>query len=85
VDQIRRYAASEPAVLLAIVELLTDLAEQVADSADRAAAVRAQLERTHAAADVADPVAQRRLDEAIAACRETLDRGHRWPGRTDAT
>jgi uncharacterized membrane protein len=85
VDQIRRYATSEPAVLLAIVELLTDLAEQVADSADRAAAVRAQLERTHAAADVADPVAQRRLDEAIAACRETLDRGHRWPGRTDAT
>jgi uncharacterized membrane protein len=84
VDQIRRYATGEPAVLLAIVELLTDLAEQVADSADRAAAVRVQLARTEAAADVADPAVRRRLDEAIEACRQTLERGHRRPGTTDA-
>jgi uncharacterized membrane protein len=84
VDQIRRYATREPAVLRALVGLLTDLAEQVADSADRAAALRNQLERTEAAMDVADPVVRRRLDEAIGACRQTLERGHRRPGTTDA-
>jgi uncharacterized membrane protein len=84
VDQIRRYGVKEPAVLIALVELLTDVAERVADSADRTAAVRVQLDRTEAAAAVDDPAAWQRVSDAIAACRATLERGHRRPRATEA-
>jgi uncharacterized membrane protein len=84
VDQIRRYGAEEPTVLVAIGELLTDLAERVADSGDRSAVVREQLERTAAANAVADPVAGARVDDAVAHALDALERGHRRPRATEA-
>jgi uncharacterized membrane protein len=84
VDQIRRYGAQEPSVLITLCELLTDVAERVADSADRTAMVRDQLERTEAAMDVVDPVARDRVREAVRYVARALDQGSRRPRATEA-
>lgn len=79
IDQVRRYGAEEPAVLLAILSLLTDVAERVADIADRAAVVRDQVERTLRAADVSDRAAAARVRGAAQVVLDTLQGGHRPP------
>jgi uncharacterized membrane protein len=84
IAQIRDYGAGEPAVLVAICELLTDVAERVADTADRSACVRDQLDRTRRASQVVDPVAERRVANAVRSAARTLERGHRSPRPTEA-
>lgn len=80
---IRRYAAEEPQVLRALAGLLTDLAERVADHADRAAAVAHELDLL-GACPVEDPdeAAQLRADVAVA--RSTLENGTRIAPETAA-
>jgi uncharacterized membrane protein len=84
VDQVRRYGADEPTVLIALCELLADVAERVADSGDRTAMVREQLERTEAAIEVADPFARERVREAVRYASRALEHGARRPRATEA-
>jgi uncharacterized membrane protein len=84
IDQIRRYGRDEPAVLVAIAVLLTDLAEHVADDADRQEVVRDQLRRTRRAVDVEDPDASRRVTRALDEAERTLELGARPPGQIEA-
>ena len=77
VAQPRRYGADEPAVLIAIFGLLIDVAERVADSADRAATVRAQVQRTRDAASLPDAVDARLVRAYADAVLTTLDEGSR--------
>lgn len=84
VGQIRRYGRSELPVLLAIMHLLTDVAEQVADHGDRASVVRAQVERTMQLAELEDPEERDRLDDAATLARRTLELGHRPAGEAAA-
>jgi uncharacterized membrane protein len=84
IDQIRHHAAEEPTVLVAICELLTDVAEHVADTADRSAVVREHLDRTRLVSRVADPVAEQRVASAVRYAARALDQGHRSPRPTEA-
>lgn len=81
----RRYGRHDPEVLVALVTMLLDLAEHVADSGPRVAAVEAQLDRILESADLADANDQDRLDRAAALARETLRRGSRVATVTEAT
>jgi uncharacterized membrane protein len=85
VDQIRRYGRDEPAVLIALAELLTDVAEQVADDVDRSDLIRRELDRTRRAVDVDDPDAHRRVEEALGRVPIALDTGVRPVGRSVAS
>ncbi|MFA9444830.1 DUF2254 domain-containing protein [Egicoccus sp. AB-alg6-2] len=77
ITQPRRYGASEPTVLIAVLELLIDVAERVADSGDRAASVRHQLRRTLAAAELPDDADVRTVRAFADAVAVTLDDGVR--------
>jgi uncharacterized membrane protein len=79
IGEVRRYGAAEPAVLLAVLALLTDVAERVADTTDRADAVRDQVERTRRLAELDDPADEDRVERAAAAVLRTLEHGHRPP------
>jgi uncharacterized membrane protein len=84
IRQIRRYGADEPDVLLAILGLLTDVAEHVADDADRADAVRHQIARTRDVAVFDEPAERVRLERAVSVAYLTLDEGQRRPPPTEA-
>jgi uncharacterized membrane protein len=75
--QPRRYGADEPTVLIAIHALLIDVAERVADNADRAATVRAQVQRTRDAASLPDAVDARMVRAYADAVLTTLENGSR--------
>ncbi|WP_165404114.1 DUF2254 domain-containing protein [Egicoccus halophilus] len=79
VGQVRRYGATEPAVLLAVLQALTDVAERVADHGDRAADVRDQVRRTVALADLDDPADEQRVRTCADVALRTLDEGRRPP------
>ena len=79
VGPIRRNATKELAVLLTTVSLLTDVAERVADSADRAASVEDQLDRLVEQADLDDATDRAALEQAAEIVRSTLRHGTR-PG-----
>lgn len=81
----RRYGASDPEVLAALLTLLIDLAEQVADAGDRAAAVRAQVERVLATAALPDAEDRARIEHLGSLVRATLDHGTRPPSVTSAS
>lgn len=81
----RRYASSEPDVLAALLTLLIDLAEHVADSSDRATVVRAQIERILTTADLADDTDRARVDRIGRLAEEALDRGSRAATVTEAS
>lgn len=85
VGGVRRYGASDPEVFAALLTLLIDLAEHVADSADRAAVVEEQIDRVLATADLADAVDRARVDRIGRVARETLRSGSRVATVTDAT
>jgi uncharacterized membrane protein len=75
-EPVRRYGADEPTVLRSLAGLLTDLAERVADHADRAAAVATELDRL-AACTIDDPYEAAALERAIAIARATVASGVR--------
>lgn len=79
VGPLRRNATQDLTVLLTILAMLTDLAEQVADTADRAACVEDQLSRLVAQADLDDPTDHANLERAAEVVRATLRQGTR-PG-----
>jgi uncharacterized membrane protein len=85
IDQLRVYGRKDPDVLVALVHLLVDLAELVADSGDRQQAVRAQLDRIEAAVDLEDRGDQARVQRAIEVAREVLERGQRPPTAAEAS
>lgn len=85
VGGVRRYGASDPEVLAALLTLLIDLAEHVADTADRAAVVEEQIDRVLASAELADHVDRARVERVARVARETLHRGSRVATVTDAT
>ena len=77
VGGVRRYGASDPEVLEALLTLLIDVAEHVADTADRAAVVEAQIDRVLASADLADDVDRERVERVARVAKETLRGGTR--------
>lgn len=83
--QIRRYGADEPDVLIALLHMLTDVSEHVADNADRADAVVVQVDQIAAVGQAwSVDVDQARLRRAVHAVRATLQRGHRPATLTEA-
>lgn len=81
----RRYGHTDPEVLAALLTLLIDMAEHVADSADRAEVVERQIERVLASAQLADPTDQERVARIGRVATETLRRGSRVATVADAT
>jgi uncharacterized membrane protein len=81
----RRYCRHDPEVLAALVTMLLDLAEHVADSASRVAAIEAQLDRILSSAELADQSDQDRLNRVAGLARETLRRGSRVATVTEAS
>ncbi|MFU8841087.1 MAG: DUF2254 domain-containing protein [Nitriliruptoraceae bacterium] len=81
----RRYGRHDPEVLVALVTMLLDLAEHVADSAPRVAETEAQLDRILDSAELADQVDQDRLNRVAGLARETLRRGSRVATVTEAS
>lgn len=77
IAQPRRFARSQPVVLIELLRLLIDVAERVADSADRAEAVRGQARRTHALADLVDPADMAEVTVWAEAVEATLASGVR--------
>jgi uncharacterized membrane protein len=77
VGQSRRYGADEPDVLIALLQLLIDVGELVADHADRTETVRRQIGRVVAAADLDDAGDLERVEAVAEVARRTLDRGTR--------
>jgi uncharacterized membrane protein len=77
IGPIRRNATKELAVLQATVLLLTDVAERVADSVDRAASVEDQLDRLVEQADLHDATDRAALEQWAAIVRATLRQGTR--------
>lgn len=75
---IRRYGRDEPTVLRSLAALLADLAERVADHADRSAAVAAELDRL-ATCVVEDPGEAAALARDLVIARATLTGGVRPP------
>jgi uncharacterized membrane protein len=76
ITPIRRYGSDEPDVLLALADLLTDVAEHVADHADRAAVIANELDLL-GACEVEDPDEAGRLERRIAVGRVALATGTR--------
>lgn len=86
VGQVRRCGAEEPAVLIAILELLTDVGERVTGSPRRKAAVEDQIERTQrVVGSLADPADVARVQRAVEVARLTLTVGHRPSAQGDAS
>jgi uncharacterized membrane protein len=85
IDQLRVYGRQDPDVLVGLVQLLADLAELVADSADRQRDVSVQLDRIEAAVDLDDEGDQARVERAIGVAREALRSGQRPPTVTEAS
>jgi uncharacterized membrane protein len=85
IDQLRLYGRQDPDVLVGLVQLLADLAELVADSADRQRAVSVQLDRVEAAVDLDDDGDQARVERAIDVARTALRSGQRPPTVTEAS
>ena len=81
----RRYGATDPEVVAALLTLLIDLAEHVADSADRSEAVRAQIRRIGTSAEVQDAADQQRIARLEALADRTLARGSRVATVTEAS
>lgn len=81
----RRFGSADPDVLAAVLSLLTDVAEHVADSADRGAMVRAQIGRTMRSADLPDPVDRGRIERLAQIATSALTHGIRTPSVTDAS
>jgi uncharacterized membrane protein len=84
VGGVRRYGNSDPEVLAALLTLLIDVAEHVADSADRAAAVEEQIERVVASAELRDDVDRARVERVGRVARQTLRGGSRVATVADA-
>jgi len=82
---VRRYGCSDPEVLAALLTLLIDLAEHVADSADRGAVVEEQIGRVLATAELEDEVDRARVERIGRVAWETLRRGSRVATVTEAT
>lgn len=80
----RRYAAEEPDVLAALLTLLIDVAEHVADDGDRRAVVEAQVQRVLATATLPDEVDRARIDRIAGLAVETLRNGTRVATVTEA-
>lgn len=85
VGPVRRYGASDPEVLAAVLTLLIDVAEQVADSGDRAEVVREQVERVLETADLPDPVDRARIERNARLVHAALSRGARVSSVADAS
>jgi uncharacterized membrane protein len=85
IDQIRSYGAGDTDVVVALLRLLTDLAEATADTADRSAAVEAQIDRIEAASDPGDRGDRARVDRALAVARTALRDGVRPATVTEAS
>ena len=85
VGGVRRYGRTDPEVLAALLTLLIDVAEHVADSADRAEVVEGQIDRVLASAELTDPVDQERVARIGRVAQETLRRGSRVATVADAT
>jgi uncharacterized membrane protein len=81
----RRYGRQDPEVLVALVTMLLDLAEHVADSAPRVAEIEAQLDRILDSAELADQSDQDRLNRVAGLAHETLRRGSRVATVTEAS
>ena len=81
----RRYGRTDPEVLAALLTLLIDVAEHVADSADRAEVVEGQIERVLASAELDDPVDEERVARIGRVAKETLRSGSRVATVADAT
>lgn len=81
----RRYGRSDPEVIAALLTLLIDVAEHVADSADRSEAVREQVRRISASAELKDDVDQQRIAGLESLATRTLDRGSRVSTVTEAS
>jgi uncharacterized membrane protein len=77
IGPLRHNAGQDLRVLLSILQLLTDVAERVADSADRADAVRHQLGRLLASADLPDADEADQLERAARVVTDTLSSGRR--------
>ena len=75
--QVRRYGSTEPAVLIAVLRLLTDVAEHATDSVARSDEVRDQIERTRSAARLSDSRDIAQFEDAVAIAHQTLDLGRR--------
>jgi len=81
----RRCATGEPDVIAALLALLLDLAELVADSADRREALVAQLERVLGSADLADAADRDQVEHLGAMVRRAVTAGSREPDRALAS
>lgn len=77
VGPLRHNARQDLRVLLSILVLLTDVAERVADSGDRADAVRHQLGRLLANTDLPDDDDAAQLERAARVVTDTLRSGRR--------
>ncbi|MFP4234468.1 MAG: DUF2254 domain-containing protein [Nitriliruptoraceae bacterium] len=80
----RRYGREDPEVLIALVTMLLDLAEHVAESAPRLEEVGSQLDRILASAELSDPTDRARLDRVAGLARATMQRGSRVATVTEA-
>lgn len=80
----RRYATTEPDVLAALLTLLIDLAEHVADSGDRREVLRGHVERILRAATFTDVHDADRIDRAGRLAMQALDIGARGARVTEA-
>lgn len=85
VGGVRRYGSADPEVLAALLTLLIDVAEHVADSADRAGVVEEQIERVLVSAELEDAVDRARVERIGRVARETLRSGSRVATVADAT
>ncbi len=77
VGPLRHHAGRDLRILLSILVLLIDVAERVADSGDRAEAVRHQLGRLLASADLPDADDAAELERVASVVTHTLSSGHR--------
>lgn len=84
VDQVRENGKQDTDVQVALLGLLTDLAELVSDSFDRRHAVAKQVDRVEAATDLDDQQDRARVARAVAQARAALDEGLRPTGVTEA-
>ncbi len=80
----RRYAADEPDVLAALLTLLIDVAEHVADNAERCAVVESQIQRVLTTASLTDEVDQARIERIAGLAIQTLHHGTRAASVTEA-
>jgi uncharacterized membrane protein len=84
IDQVRAVGRDDTDLLVALLHLLTDLAELVGDSRDRRAVVAAQVDRVAAAVDLDDPEDRDRVERAITLARGALEGGTRPTAATEA-